>query len=164
MLRSPKPGDWAAEDDDADGPELPTTQAPPTAAANSSSRETQPQAPRNRWNRAPDAPARRDGGGGYDRRDGGGYDRRDGGGGYDRRDGGGYDRRDGGGYDRRDGGYDRRDGGYDRYDRRDGGYDRRDGGGSGRRQQQQVELPKEQGVVIAIKESFGFVRCGRATS
>ncbi|TYZ57464.1 hypothetical protein PybrP1_000815, partial [[Pythium] brassicae (nom. inval.)] len=165
MLRTPKASDWAADDDDDAPPpqqqEAVASPAPASVTA-SSSREPppQPQA-RNRWGRTSDAPRsagydRGGGGGTHDRsRDerSGGYDRGGGGGGYDRRDdrgggGGGYDR----GYDRGSGGYDRRD---DRSGGGSGGYDRRDS----RRQPQHVELPKEQGVVIAIKESFGFVSC-----
>lgn len=142
------------------------------SSSNNNSRQEKSEAepPRNRWGRTPDevqAGGRRavmsdsrsdfsrstSSSSAYDRdarrdndRYGGGRDT------YERRDGDRYSRNDSGGYGSRSD---------DRYgsrndDRYGGRNDDRYGGREPRRQQ--VEAPLEQGVVVAIKESFGFVR------
>lgn len=203
MFRSPKAGDWAADDDDdveiapihMPTPAASLASPPPAASAKkpsqadrnatssrrqetSSSNDSSEPPTRNRWGRTPDEAqsGRRN----YDNSssssgNGREYNRSGSGSGYDRdsRRDGGYERRDssnysgGGGYGR-DGGFERRDGGdryggnssgSGRYGGRDDRYGARDSGYNRRQQQQHVELPVEQGVVVSIMESFGFVSC-----
>ncbi|GMF12627.1 unnamed protein product [Phytophthora lilii] len=174
MFRSPQPGDWAAEDEDA--APLPTpapaSRSPTPAPAPAASAPARARGGRFERERGGRFERERDAGGRFER-DSGARDRDYGGGRFDRG-GGRYDRD----YDRGgrfDGGGGRLDGG-GRYDR-DGGRFDRDGGraeGGGRADAGRWghyadrrgdsgrggrDLPVEQGFVVAIKESFGFVSC-----
>ncbi|CAH0522514.1 unnamed protein product [Peronospora belbahrii] len=162
MFRSPKPGDWAAEDDDDASPlatpMLPSvTEATPESSESSVSRQDARDYERNNsGGRVDRSRGRFD----RDRDNGGRFERdRDSGGRFERdRDGGGrFERdRDSGGRFERDrdpgGGGGRADAGRwgHNADRRGDVSDRRS---SGR------ELPVEQGFVVSVKDNFGFVSC-----